>query len=188
MGEPTDLADGVRAGDRRALARAITLVESTRADHRDEAVELLDALLPSTGGATRVGISGAPGAGKTVIIRQLELEGFSVVEEAATDVIAAAQARGIAQPWANPSFIDDVAKLHRNREVHSAAALGEGVASGGARGMAAGAKGGKGGGITVNIQPGALVINAAGATIDETALANAFERLLASQGLGLAGA
>lgn len=42
-------------------------------------------------------LTGAPGSGKTVIIRQLELEGFSVVEEAATDVIALAQARGIAE-------------------------------------------------------------------------------------------
>ena len=63
MTETGDLADAVRAGDRRALARAITLVESTRADHRADAVALLDAILPATGDATRVGISGAPGAG-----------------------------------------------------------------------------------------------------------------------------
>jgi LAO/AO transport system kinase len=65
------LADGVRAGDRRALARAITLVESTRADHRRDASALLDSLLPSTGRATRVGISGAPGAGKSTFIEAL---------------------------------------------------------------------------------------------------------------------
>ena len=51
-------------------------------------------------------ITGAPGAGKTAIIRQLELDGFGVVEEAATDVIAAAQAHGTVEPWRNPSFID----------------------------------------------------------------------------------
>jgi LAO/AO transport system kinase len=62
------LAEQVVAGDRRALARAITLVESTRADHRAEAGELLDSLLPHTGRATRIGISGAPGAGKSVFI------------------------------------------------------------------------------------------------------------------------
>jgi predicted ATPase len=50
-------------------------------------------------------ITGASGGGKTAIIRQLELDGFSVVEEAATDVIAAAQAHGMAQPWEHPSFI-----------------------------------------------------------------------------------
>jgi LAO/AO transport system kinase len=53
------------------LARAITLVESTRADHRADAVALLDAILPATGAATRVGISGAPGAGKSTFIETL---------------------------------------------------------------------------------------------------------------------
>src|ERR1700704_6165453 len=71
MTETADLADAVRAGDRRALARAITLVESTRADHRADAVALLDAILPATGTATRVGISGAPGAGKSTFIEAL---------------------------------------------------------------------------------------------------------------------
>jgi LAO/AO transport system kinase len=65
------LVAGVRGGDRRSLARAITLVESTRPDHRDDAVALLDALLPATGGATRVGISGAPGTGKSTFIEAL---------------------------------------------------------------------------------------------------------------------
>jgi LAO/AO transport system kinase len=65
------LADDVRAGDRRALARAITLVESTRGDHRDDAAALLDALMLATGGAARVGISGAPGAGKSTFIEAL---------------------------------------------------------------------------------------------------------------------
>jgi LAO/AO transport system kinase len=62
------LADAVRAGDRRALARAITLVESTRPDHRAEAEAVLSELLVDTGGATRIGISGAPGAGKSTFI------------------------------------------------------------------------------------------------------------------------
>jgi predicted ATPase len=64
-------------------------------------------------------ITGAPGAGKTAIIRQLELDGFSVVEEAATDVIAAAQARGTAQPWTHSSFIDVVANLQRDRQIRA---------------------------------------------------------------------
>jgi LAO/AO transport system kinase len=67
------LAAEIRAGDRRSLARGITLVESTRADHREEAVALLDELLPATGGAVRVGISGAPGAGKSTFIEALGL-------------------------------------------------------------------------------------------------------------------
>jgi predicted ATPase len=64
-------------------------------------------------------ITGAPGAGKTRIIRQLELDGFSVVEEAATDVIAAAQAEGTVQPWTHPSFIDAIASLQRDRQIRA---------------------------------------------------------------------
>jgi predicted ATPase len=64
-------------------------------------------------------ITGAPGAGKTAIIRQLELDGFSVVEEAATDVIIAAQAQGTVQPWAHPSFIDVIAKLQQGRQIRA---------------------------------------------------------------------
>src|SRR5438874_11427826 len=64
-------------------------------------------------------ITGAPGAGKTAIIRRLELDGFSVVEEAATDVIAAAQAQGTVPPWTHPSFIDVVANLQRDRLIRA---------------------------------------------------------------------
>jgi predicted ATPase len=64
-------------------------------------------------------ITGAPGAGKTAIIRQSEVEGFSVVEEAATDVIAIAQAQGTLQPWTVPSFIDAIANLQRDRQVRA---------------------------------------------------------------------
>jgi GTPase len=60
-------------GDRRALARAITVVESTRADHRGQAEALLADVLPHSGGAVRVGISGAPGAGKSTLIEALGL-------------------------------------------------------------------------------------------------------------------
>lgn len=67
----TALADRVLAGDRRALARAITLVESNRADHRRDALSLLDALLSHTGRSLRVGISGAPGAGKSTLVEAL---------------------------------------------------------------------------------------------------------------------
>jgi len=63
-----DLAAGVRAGDRRALARAITLVESTRADHRERAEALVADLLPGSGGSVRLGISGPPGVGKSTFI------------------------------------------------------------------------------------------------------------------------
>jgi LAO/AO transport system kinase len=67
----SELARQVVDGDRRALARAITLVESTRGDHRAEAEALLAEVLPAVGGAVRVGISGAPGAGKSTFIEAL---------------------------------------------------------------------------------------------------------------------
>lgn len=67
------LISGVRAGERRALAKAITLLESTRADHRAQADLLLDALLPHTGKAMRIGISGVPGVGKSTFIEALGL-------------------------------------------------------------------------------------------------------------------
>jgi predicted ATPase len=70
-------------------------------------------------------LTGAPGAGKTVILRQLELDGFSVVEEAATDLIALQQAQGIAEPWTHPSFIDAVADLQRQRQVRASDEPGE---------------------------------------------------------------
>lgn len=71
MSESEDLATAIRAGDRRALARAITLAESTRTDHRARAEEVLADVLPSTGGALRVGVSGSPGAGKSTLIEAL---------------------------------------------------------------------------------------------------------------------
>ena len=64
-------------------------------------------------------LTGAPGAGKTTIIRQLERDGYSVVEEAATDIIAIAQAQGISEPWTNPAFIDKVARLQKDRQMQA---------------------------------------------------------------------
>jgi predicted ATPase len=64
-------------------------------------------------------LTGAPGAGKTAILRQLEIDGYSVVEEAATDVIAAAQSQGIAEPWMDASFLDSIAKLQRDRQIRA---------------------------------------------------------------------
>jgi GTPase len=67
------LAGGVRAGNRRALAKAITLVESTRSDDRHAAQRLLELLLPETGHAVRIGISGVPGVGKSTFIEAFGL-------------------------------------------------------------------------------------------------------------------
>ena len=65
------LAASVRGRERAGLARAITLVESTRADHRELAQQLLLELLPEAGGAHRVGITGVPGVGKSTFIDAL---------------------------------------------------------------------------------------------------------------------
>jgi LAO/AO transport system kinase len=70
-GKVRALAEGVLAGERAAIARAITLVESRRPDHREQAQQLLAELLPRTGQAIRVGISGVPGVGKSTFIDQL---------------------------------------------------------------------------------------------------------------------
>lgn len=75
---PAELAQGVLAGNRRALARAITLIESTRSDHREAAEALLHQLLPHAGRSVRIGITGVPGAGKSTFI---EAFGLHVVEK-----------------------------------------------------------------------------------------------------------
>jgi LAO/AO transport system kinase len=64
---------GNPSAQRRAIAKAITLLESTRADHRAQADELLTALLPYTGKSLRLGISGVPGVGKSTFIEALGL-------------------------------------------------------------------------------------------------------------------
>ncbi|MCC7166697.1 MAG: methylmalonyl Co-A mutase-associated GTPase MeaB [Rhodospirillales bacterium] len=71
--DPEHLAVALLAGDRRALARAITLVESSRPDHRRQAAALLERLLPKAGGAVRIGITGVPGAGKSTFIESFGL-------------------------------------------------------------------------------------------------------------------
>jgi LAO/AO transport system kinase len=67
----SELAAKLRRGDRRALSRAITLAESTRAEHRELAEQLLTELLPFTGGAHRVALTGGPGAGKSTLMDAL---------------------------------------------------------------------------------------------------------------------
>src|SRR2546428_7651973 len=65
------LARGIRAGERAVLARAITLIESKRADHQKTARALVQELLPATGKAARVGITGMPGVGKSTTVDAL---------------------------------------------------------------------------------------------------------------------
>jgi len=74
---PDELVAGIRAGDRAVLSRAITLLESRRADHRRLADALIECLLPRTGGAHRIGITGVPGVGKSTLVDAL---GMRLVE------------------------------------------------------------------------------------------------------------
>jgi predicted ATPase len=62
-------------------------------------------------------LTGAPGSGKTAVLRMLETAGYLVVEEAATHVIALAQAEGEDEPWRQPSFIDRIVALQRQRQL-----------------------------------------------------------------------
>src|SRR3954451_356542 len=74
----TSLVADLLAGSRAALARAITLIESRRADHQAAARDLVQALLPETGKAVRVGITGSPGVGKSTTIDAL---GMYLIEQ-----------------------------------------------------------------------------------------------------------
>jgi predicted ATPase len=67
-------------------------------------------------------LTGTPGSGKTSILRLLERSGFDVVEEAATDVIAADQALGVLQPWVIRGFVDRIVSLQRQRQLLTATA------------------------------------------------------------------
>lgn len=67
-------------------------------------------------------LTGAPGAGKTAILRLLEISGHTVIEEAATDVIALGRALGSEEPWHDPAFIDKVVSLQRHRQDSAVAA------------------------------------------------------------------
>ena len=64
-------------------------------------------------------LTGAPGAGKTVLLRRLELAGYGVVGEAATDLIALITAQGVERHWEEPRFIDDIVALQRARQLRA---------------------------------------------------------------------
>ena len=88
------LARAVLDGDRRALARAITLIESTRRDHRDQAEALMEELMPHVGGAIRIGISGAPGVGKSTFIEALSLHAIEQGRKVAVLAVDPSSKRG----------------------------------------------------------------------------------------------
>jgi LAO/AO transport system kinase len=76
--DPQDYIEGVLAGERRMLSKSITLVESSLASHMVLARKLIDSLLPHTGKAVRLGITGVPGVGKSTFIESL---GITLVED-----------------------------------------------------------------------------------------------------------
>src|SRR5258708_24712227 len=78
MNETQELAAAVKSGERAALRRAMTLVESTRPDHREQAQQLLLELMPEAGNAMHVGITGVPGVGKSTAIEAL---GMYLIEQ-----------------------------------------------------------------------------------------------------------
>jgi LAO/AO transport system kinase len=90
---PASIA-ALRDGDRRALARAITLVESTRPDDRAQAEALVDAALPYAGAAVRLGISGPPGAGKSTFIERFGLAGIGFGRRIAVLAVDPSSKRG----------------------------------------------------------------------------------------------
>src|SRR5260370_38877731 len=64
-------------------------------------------------------LTGTPGSGTTSIARRLEIGGYSIVEEAASDIIALQQANGLSEPWTVPSFIDDITNLQKQRQLQT---------------------------------------------------------------------
>lgn len=88
------LATAVRSGDRRALARAITLIESSRPDHRRAAEALLDEILPASPNSVRLGISGVPGVGKSTFIEAFGLHVIGAGHRVAVLAIDPSSRRG----------------------------------------------------------------------------------------------
>lgn len=102
-----ELAAQLRSGDRRALARAITLAESTLPEHRERAEALLSELLPFTGGAHRVALTGVPGAGKSTLVDALGAE--LLARGGRVAVLAVDPASSIS----SGSLLGDAVRMHR---------------------------------------------------------------------------
>ena len=97
--------DALRAGNRRALARAITLVESTRDDHREQAQSVLEQVLPHVGESIRIGITGIPGVGKSTFI---EAFGLHLIEQGKRVAVLAVDP---SSPIAGGSILGDKTRM-----------------------------------------------------------------------------
>jgi LAO/AO transport system kinase len=104
---PADYVAGVRAGDRRVIAKTITLLESRRADHRELGQTVLDSLVPDSGGAIRVGITGPPGVGKSSFIETL---GLSLVAQGSSLAVLAVDP---SSPVSGGSILGDKTRMER---------------------------------------------------------------------------
>jgi len=104
---PADYVAGVRAGDRRMIAKTITLLESRRAEHRELGQEVLDALVPLSGGAIRVGVTGPPGVGKSTFIETL---GLSLVSQGTSLAVLAIDP---SSPVSGGSILGDKTRMER---------------------------------------------------------------------------
>jgi len=102
-----EVCDAIRAGDRGALARTITLLESTRTDRTERGQEILEALLPSTEGATRLGITGPPGVGKSTFIEAL---GMHLIERGQRVAVLAVDP---SSPVTGGSILGDKTRMER---------------------------------------------------------------------------
>src|SRR5260370_473622 len=101
------------AGDRRALAQAITLIESTRADHRERADALLAAVLPHTGKSVRLGITGVPGVGKSTFIERFGLALLERGRSLAVLAIDPSSKRGGGSILGDKTRMEELARRHR---------------------------------------------------------------------------
>lgn len=104
---PADLADAIRNGNRGLLARAITLVESRRPEHQQQAQELLRILLPDAGGAHRIGVTGVPGVGKSTF---LESFGLHLLEQGHRVAVLAVDPSSTVS---GGSILGDKARMHQ---------------------------------------------------------------------------
>jgi LAO/AO transport system kinase len=111
--DPDALAEHVRAGDRAALARAITLIESTRPDHRAQAEGLLERLLPHTGGSIRIGISGVPGVGKSTFTEAFGLHVIGEGHRVAVLAVDPSSRRGGGAILADKTRMAELARCQR---------------------------------------------------------------------------
>jgi LAO/AO transport system kinase len=106
-GAIAEVCDAIRAGDRAALARTITLLESTRADQAERGQAILETLLPATEGATRLGITGPPGVGKSTFIEAL---GVYLIEQGLRVAVLAVDP---SSPVTGGSILGDKTRMER---------------------------------------------------------------------------